>query len=246
MLKLSTNSKKSRMLIAVTAIVLSLAVAVVAVFSLINCVKLYNSKQKIRNAVICIDPGHGFSDPGASNDNISPYDESSINLAIAQKLRNSLESHGYTAVLLHSGTEIPEGYDANNDGVFDVDERVAYSDSIGAQVYISVHCDSFASNENVNGTRIYYQLNDNISCAALCATIGESIDDARINNRETLLKPMLEDDSFYVIKNRNNLASLLIECGFITNREDAEKLTDPDYQQSFANAVAIGIHSFCN
>lgn len=242
----SAKHKKARLSVIISIIVLSVIFVASAIIFLVCSFKLLDGKREVRGAIICIDPGHGFADSGATNENIEPYTEAQINFAIARNIRESLVSRGYNAVLLHDFENIPDGYDADGDGVFDVEERVSYSDDIGAQVYISIHCDSFPTNDTVNGTRIYYQLTDNITCASLSASIVDAIDESDINRKESLLKPVFEDDAFYVIRNRENLASILIECGFITNRADAASLTSPDYQADFANAVVDGIDDFCN
>ena len=239
------KTKAQRIVISAIACALAIILVTVSVFWGINIYNSYKLKRELLSSTICLDAGHGFKDSGAQNDLISPYTEADINYSITEKLAQYLTEFGIKVILLHDGTSIPKGYDVDQNGVFDVGERVTYSDALGAALYISIHCDSFESDPDVCGTRIYYQAQDSSPISSICSSIADSIDNSKICQKPTRLKPMLSDDAFAVIRNRGEMLSLLVECGFITNHTDAAMLCDSNWQSEFAKALAEGIKDFC-
>ena len=240
------NSKKRRRLLAIAITIIGILWVVILSFAMWKHIIRNTEKNDLNTSIICIDAGHGFSDPGAKNTLIEPKTEAEINYSIASLLMEKLRALGFRVIMLHNGDTIPLDYDTDGDGVFDVNERVNYSDTLDAAIYISIHCDSFPSNSDVQGTRIYFQAAYNSHNGYIASQIADSIDKSGINERKTLTKPMKENDAFFVIRNRKNMISLLVECGFITNASDAQKLTDQTYQSDFAQAIAMGIYEYCN
>ena len=76
---------------------------------------------------VCIDAGHGFSDPGAlGNLNGTFYHEDDLNLAISLKLKDELLALGYNVIMTHDGTNLPDDQYVTKSGVssyFYVNER---------------------------------------------------------------------------------------------------------------------------
>ncbi len=192
--------------------------------------------------VICVDAGHGVGDVGT----ISPIQwaegvdiyEKDINLAIALYLAEELRASGYTVVMARGDDdEEPAcGYDQN--GSAGIKQRVTWANAQGYDLYICVHCDSF-SNDTVKGTRLYYNTgNNNKENAALSDAIAA----------ELLLfsgsSPIIKKDADLYAVTATKMPAVLIECGFMTNREDLANLTDPSWQQPFAGAVARGIEQY--
>lgn len=235
------------------AILLSVAIIflMLAVTTLYMNIKTLNAVRSLKNCTICLDAGHGFSDPGSESDCLADgITEASINLEIVNKLAIELRNYGFNVVLTHTGNSIPTGFDINSDDIFNPGERVTYSDTLNPDIFISIHCDSFKEDENVRGTRIYYQSKFELPIDSYIPTVNSKIanvladktDLLDSNRRKCLIKPMQKNDSYTVISNREGVYSFLIECGFITNPDDAKLLADPDWQTNFASAIAKGLY----
>lgn len=233
------------------AAVIFLAFAVTILY--MNIKTLYTVRS-LKNCTICLDAGHGFSDPGSESDYLGDgITEASINLEIVNKLAAELRNYGFNVVLTHTGDSIPTGFDANSDNVFNPGERVTYSDTLNPDIFISIHCDSFKADETVRGTRIYYQSKFELPIDSYIPSVSSKITNALADKtdlldadrRKCLIKPMQKNDSYTVISNREGVYSFLIECGFITNPDDAKLLTDPDWQTNFASAIAKGLYELC-
>ncbi len=192
---------------------------------------------------ICIDPGHGFDDPGALCDHTDRY-EKDINLEIAMLLADRLEKLGYDIVITRD-SDIPPAFLApNDDGLYlmNPNKRTAFVRSSGADVFISIHCNALENDPDVSGTRLYYYGPSNpltlkyanVLCNALCSafperdieTVGTSFEDSLAVNRDV------------------DIPSVLVEVGYMTSHSDCVLLCDKDWCRSFAYALAKGIDEF--
>lgn len=192
---------------------------------------------------VCVDPGHGFDDPGTSSELIGDVTESEINFAVATYLREELESRGFNVIMTHDSESFPKtsAYDDNNK--YNPSERVAYANSLGTEIdyYISIHCNSHTS-EDAEGTRIYYYEGSLKSPGfdieisnALAASLSDAFPKANT--------PVVEMEQFYVVTFTNVPASL-VEIGFVTNPDEAKNMIDSEWQQKYATALAEGINDY--
>lgn len=222
--------------------------AVVAI--LIKDVNVRATSAALKECVICIDPGHGFNDPGAEGHYIGQNCEADINLSVAKKLGSHLSELGYSVYYTHDGDILPDDCDVNNDGVFNPNERVIFSDILQSEIdkpmiFVSIHCDSFTNDESVNGTRLYYQTSNDNTTKNLVDSVLKTLANNNGTRRAPLAKSMDEESAYTVICNRGKINAFLIECGFITNINDGNLLTDDEWQNEFADSIAEGIHNFC-
>lgn len=193
---------------------------------------------------ICVDPGHGFDDPGTFNDLLGDLYERDISLAVASKLKAHLELLGFTVLMTHDGSSFPRTVIDDGNNKFRPEERVSYANSLGNTIdyYISLHCNDYAQDPEVRGTRIYY--GDNVDAASqphdditesLAAKLTEDFPDAK--------EPFVDKGNFYVIK-YTQVPSCLVEMGFVTNAEDSADMIDPDWQDKFAKSLADGLYNY--
>lgn len=208
-------------------------------------------KQGKKDGTLCvvIDPGHGLVDPGAMHDeNLGDVTEADLTLAIANKLAEVLEDRGYTVVLTHDGKTKP--YTEYDDGqaMYGPSERCGFSNAQDAHLFISLHCDAYPQSADVYGTRIYYPVDTPNSTDLdkdLASACKKAIDKAFPDAKKVSLMDMHGQDCYTVIY-KTVVPSILVECGFITNKDDAEKLKDETWQQSFTEALANGVDAFFN
>lgn len=190
----------------------------------------------IRSAVIVIDAGHGGRDPGASG--ASGLTEEEVNLKIALKLRRLVEQGGGTAIMIReddTGLYTEGGNGKETRKREDLRNRHTLINSCGADIFISIHLNSFPQSQYY-GAQAFYQKNDDKS-----GKLAESIQNEviKVLNRGNERKAK-STDSIYLLKN-NNMPGVLIECGFLSNREEEHLLDDDHYQEKIAWSIFVGI-----
>ena len=195
---------------------------------------------------VCIDPGHGFMD-GGTGDGILPDGllEKDVTMAIARKLSEDLTMLGYTTIITHDGVNPPP--DAVYDSIFNAYERAAYANSITMDYFISIHVNS-SQNPVAEGSRIYYYDSSN-KTKKIGGDVAEQLVKAIEKNLPDDPDPMLYDQSLdpynaFIVCNQVNYPSSLVEVGFCTNPNDAEKMVNDAWQEKFAQSLADGIDAY--
>ena len=203
-----------------------------------------NLTEILGNVSVCIDPGHGYDDPGADSAFLGDeYSEADINLDVALKVREILTKYKVNVIMTHDDSEPNDSVPQNEEGkrVIDPVWRADFANSnADISLFVSLHCDSYPQGESVNGVRIYYmpKAKSGEYAAVLAKDCADGI--KNIFSEEVMLKPMAPDDAYYVIKHIN-VPSVLIEMGFITNAEDATDMLDDAWRQNMAEGIANGI-----
>ena len=187
---------------------------------------------------IVIDPGHNFGgDDGAyATHNGITYIERDLNMQIAMKLKMDLENNGFNVIL----TRNPEDREtiAMRQSL---QKRVNIANSSDAELFISIHQNSSTA-AAAKGVEVYYSSEKPIygnaysykidKSKVLATNISKNLSNTiATNNRGA------KDEEFYVVKN-TLMPSILIECGFITNREEASKLSNSTYQEKIATTIS--------
>lgn len=183
--------------------------------------------------VVVIDPGHGGEDGGAV-----AYDgtiESGINLDIAKRLDFLLTFCGQKTLLLRQedvSLHSPEATTLRQKKVSDIHNRV---DAVNAQqdpVLISIHQNFFLSSK-YHGAHVFYAN----------GPLGQPWAEQTQKNLNTCLDPTnnrvaapISQDIY--LMNHIRCPGILVECGFLSNPEEKEKLKTPEYQRSLAIVIA--------
>jgi len=176
--------------------------------------------RSLKGATIIVDAGHGGHDPGARG--LAATSEKDINLSVAMKLARALSARGAKVVTTRSG-----------DGFVELDDRAAMADSSRADLFVSIHADS-SKKAGVSGTTIY------VSRAASSASQGAARSIAAALERAGIECRGVHGAGFRVLVGHSRPA-VLVECGFLTNRADAQRLNTAAYQSRVADAIAEGI-----
>jgi len=205
-----------------------------------------NGEDSGKGITICVDPGHGFDDVGATSEYLPAYEEKQLTLMYAELLRDELKKLGYTVIMTHDGQQFPvtEIDDGNNK--FNPYERAAYANTQDIDYFVSLHCDSFEEDSNVGGTRIYFCDTENKKetySEAVANSIQSYLCKAFPDEDQPKVHNMKSADAYVVCKNTTAPASL-IEVGFITNAEDAAKIVDSEWRSAFVKGVAEGIDAY--
>lgn len=190
----------------------------------------------IRSAVVVIDAGHGGRDPGASGR--SGITEENVNLKIALKLRRLIEQGGGTAIMIReddTGLYTEEGNRMDTRKSEDLKNRHALINSCGADIFISIHLNSFPQSQYY-GAQTFYMKNEEKS-KKLAEGIQKEL--IKVLNRGNERKAKTTD-SIYILKN-NSIPGALVECGFLSNHEEERLLNDEHYQEKVAWSIFVGI-----
>ena len=183
--------------------------------------------------IVVIDAGHGGNDPGKVG--INNVYEKDINLEIAKKVKKYLEENDISVVMTREEDKALYDEGASNKKLQDMKARVALIDNADATLAVSIHQNSFPQ-ESVKGTQTFYYSNNDLS-----REIAETLQDTIIE----VLKPEKErnakaNNDYYLLK-KTKTNVVIVECGFLSNKEEANLLTENDYQERMAWAIAMGI-----
>lgn len=169
-----------------------------------------------KNTRIILDAGHGGKDNGTSYEEEKEKD---INLAVVGKMKEILEQRGFTVMLTRERDEF-----------ISLDERVDMANQLEADLFISIHCNDYAQDSSIKGLECYY-LEGSIEGESYANNIIEILKE-RGNVETRNAKP----ENYRVLRNTNML-SVLIELGYISNREERQNLIDNDYQEKLAEEL---------
>lgn len=190
---------------------------------------------------IIIDAGHGAPDGGAVGD--SGVLEKDLNLAVAQILQKFMESGGTRVLLTRSDDN--GIYDISgsikNKKVSDIKNRERFMNETNADVFVSVHMNKF-SEKQYSGPQVFYSVNDDDS-KQLAECIQSNMIAALSPKSKREIKPA--DKNIYLLKNAT-IPAVLVECGFLSNAEEEQKLKDENYQRKLAWAIYCGLIEYFN
>ncbi|AKF93049.1 N-acetylmuramoyl-L-alanine amidase [Brevibacillus laterosporus] len=179
------------------------------------------AKPQKTGYLIVVDAGHGGHDVGAKG-TVGNY-EKDFTLSVANRLVEYLKQHKEFQVVATRST----------DTYLTLKERTDIANEIDADVFISVHANSFKP--ETRGTETYYY-NQN------------SLDLARVVHKHLLAATQFPDrkvkqNNFYVVKN-TKMPAVLTETGFLTNQIENTQLMSPQFQDKVAKSLADAIFEY--
>lgn len=194
-----------------------------------RCLPLYTDAALRRKY-----PTHGGIDPGKVG--VNQEEEKTLNLEISLKLREKLEKQGVRVVMTRE--EDAGLYDEEVQGSRQAQDlqrrcqRIKEADPVCA---VSIHQNSY-QDETVKGAQVFYYQN-----SAEGKKLAERIQTALRNRADPENKREARGNaSYYMLKN-TAVPLVIVECGFLSNPEEAARLSEESYQERLAEAVAEGI-----
>ena len=171
-------------------------------------------------------------DPGC---NIGDIKESDIVLEISYKIKEVFEAFGYNVVLTRTTKEsLCEGKFIKRE---DLDKRINIINSYNTNLVISIHLNEFGLSE-YRGAQVFY-CNNNESNKIL----ADSIQNAFIMYLGNTTRVSMKKENNYLLK-RISFPACLVECGFISNKEELELLLNEEYQYKLAMTILYGVNVF--
>ena len=186
--------------------------------------------------VVIIDAGHGGEDCGAIG--VFGVYEKDLNLTIANELGALFEKEGYAVVYTRRDDKLLYTESENIKGlrkISDLKNRCKIAAEYPNALFISIHMNSFGDSK-YSGLQVYYSPKNEESYK-LASAIQVSVKDKLQNENNRKIK---KGEGMYVLENVSNTA-VLIECGFLTNAEECEKLLEKEYQKSLSFSIFCGI-----
>lgn len=205
------------------------AVVGIAQFTSNSITAMVENKPIIPGVVYVIDPGHGGIDGGATS--CTGVLESHINLQIGLKLKDLMHLLGYQTVMTRTtDTSIhTEGQTIASQKVSDLKNRVQIVNETDKAVLVSIHQNTYPDSR-YSGAQVFC----NASGKALAQSVQTALNPNRICKTAT---------GVYLMEHINK-PGILIECGFISNPEDAVKMTDNAYQNQLCASIATVLATY--
>lgn len=185
---------------------------------------------------IVLDVGHGGFDSGKIG--VNGELEKDINLQIALKLKKVLEDNGISVVMTREDDQGLYDENASNKKAQDLQRRCDMINDEKPLMTISIHQNSYTSPE-IRGAQVFYYTTSSESqklAETIQKTLIEQVDPE--NHREAKA-----NDSYYLLKKTDSVI-VIVECGFLSNPQEAEKLADEEYQQKMADAICMGVSQY--
>lgn len=191
-----------------------------------------NWEENNRSLTVILDPGHGGKDGGASS--ASGIVEKEVVLSVSQKVEDYLKMQGINVILTRDGDYDLASPDAKPRKTEDLSKRVQIMNHQENGIVVSIHANAIG-NSTWSGAQTFYDPK-RLENKQLATAIMNSMK----NNLETTTREAKSISSLFILKN-SNVPSTLVEIGFLSNPEEAEKLNTESYQNEIAYAIYEGI-----
>lgn len=189
--------------------------------------------------VILIDPGHGGIDGGAKSK--TGTIEKDINLQISLKLRDNLEEKGYKVYMTRDNDEglYEKGNTVKEKKREDLNRRVEMKKETECDIFVSIHQNMFPQSK-CYGAQVWYASNEN--SYNLATVVQESIKQKVKDNNKRVAKPAAE--AYLILRDKHEGASILVECGFLSNPDEESRLKSEDHQNLIVEGISDGIDKY--
>lgn len=185
------------------------------------------NRGMLEGVCILVDPGHGGYDGGARSVNGGLW-EKEINLQMAMQIKKALEAQGARVIMTR--TEDKAFADRKRP---DLDARLQMAKDGGADMLLSVHMNQYHDAKE-SGPQVFYR-KDSKDSRLLAGCLQEAL----ICGVQPARERSAMAGDYYMLS--LSIPSVLIECGFISNPQEAKLLVDADYQKQLSEAVCAGV-----
>ena len=193
-------------------------------------------------ALVVIDPGHGGQDSGAMCGGVLEKD---LTLDVARRVARLLQGQGLSAVLTRNGDEYVS-----------LANRAAIANRARSCIFVSIHFND-TKKTATSGIETYYATRQDTNSPLIASwlpflqhaaldlpniesqSLADFIQEALVGRTQAVNRGT-KTEQFFVLANVRHPA-VLVEGGFLTNKEDMNKLTVDTYREQIAAAIADGI-----
>lgn len=183
------------------------------------------SDESLKDKLVILDPGHGGSEVGAVvKYNGKDIYEKDINIKIANYVNTYLKNSGVSTYMTREG-----------DTAVGLYQRPKIANNKNGYIFLSIHNNAVASGASANGVQVYYSESepsfDNMKNREWAQVFYDEI--ASVG----LKKAGLIDNNKYVVINQTNMPAAILECAFVTNPNDLEKLMNDEFLKKLAMKI---------
>ena len=180
--------------------------------------------NKLVGKKIVLDAGHGGKDAGTS---VNGIEEKNINLSIVLKLKEELIKQGVDVIVTRDGDYDLSEPNANRRKKSDFDNRINLINNSDADLYLSIHINYLEDDRYYGAQTFYTEGNERLA---------NVIQDAFISNLKSPMKEKELSNSIYMYK-QLKVPGVLIECGFLSNKNERYLLNKDDYQDKIVSSI---------
>lgn len=219
--------------------IISLLISLILIIPSLNFELPLPTDTDMGKVTIVIDAGHGGEDGGCEGNGLV---EKNLNLDISMRLASLLREAGVNVVMTRE-TDILL-YDKNSDyegkkKVQDVRRRLEIATEQENAVLVSIHMNYFAETK-YSGLQVWYSKNDSKS-RILANLIQTEVKTTLQPNNKRSIK---EATSGIFLLNNATFPAVLVECGFLSNTDEARALGDAEYRQALAKVIFEAIMEY--
>lgn len=184
------------------------------------------------NRVVVIDAGHGGVDPGAVGK--GKVLEKDVTLAVSKRLQALVQQSGAKTIMVRENdSDLGTSQGLLKRKREDLAQRIQLAMDAQAEVYISIHANSFPD-AKMTGAQTFYH-SDSPEGKLLAQSIQQEL------NSMTKGKRVVKgNQDIYVLKKAHQ-AAVTVELGFLSNLEEEQLLATPEYQEKLAVAIYQGL-----
>ena len=190
----------------------------------------------LEGKIICIDAGHGGADAGA----IGPTGvmEKSVTLRVALKLQEMLEAEGAEVIMTRSTDKPVSRKGDKASAIEELQARCDVANKAKAEIFISIHADSFTNPAARGSTGYYYSKTEGTKAKRLADAVRRGIcEQLKTPSRGT------QPCNFYVVRH-TDMAATLIELAFISNVDEEKLLDSEEGIEKAAQGIFDGIEDY--
>lgn len=177
--------------------------------------------------LVVLDAGHGSSDPGKIG--VNGKKEKDVNLSIAKKVEKKLKKQ---KIAVKMTRREDKGLDDTKIG--DMKARVNMINGTKPALAVSIHQNSYTQ-EEIKGAQVFYFTHSKDGKEA--AEVMQEM--FRLFDKEN--KRVCKGNNTYYMLKKTEVPTIIVECGFLSNWEEAKKLSTKEYQEKVAQVICDGI-----
>ena len=190
-------------------------------------------QQEPEGPCVVIDAGHGGDDPGKIG--INGAKEKDVNLSIARRVKDYLEKEDIRVVMTRETEDGLYDADASHKKVQDMKRRIEKIEETDPVLTVSIHQNSYPE-EYVHGAQVFYY-NGSSGGQKLAELLQKQLTKDLDPENHRQIKA---NESYYLLKKTKGTI-VIVECGFLSNAAEAEKLCTETYQDRVAWSIHKGI-----
>ena len=194
--------------------------------------------EKMQKFCVVVDAGHGGKDPGKVG--VNGALEETINLDIARRLAVLLRQADVKAVMTREDENGLYDEEASNKKVQDMKRRIALMEEADPDLGVSIHQNSYEQ-ESVRGAQTFFYTGSESG-----QRLAETIQARLVNGLDPDNHRTAKANSSYYLLKKTSKPIAIVECGFLSNPEEADLLADPVYQEWVAWQIHMGILQYLN